>query len=232
MPSAPVGHADFLSELNESDSLAALRSAHSEKSVLVFTVGSPPKPVKTFIDNFNDKRAILNSELKEHALPADREISFKFHVGTETYFIKTFIKSHMNRYYFDMSSKVLQLKRRREPRYLVPKKWNQTAAIQLQNYRLPDLSCTVLDISLSGIRFEIHAGQKIPGFVRDDIISLKYQIYKRGEITATAIVRFLLVKPNMPTIIGLEYGNISEVQSKRVASLIDDIILFASTNKK
>ena len=180
MTAAQVGSADFLSELNEKDSLAALKSAHSEKSVLVFSIGTPPKPHKTSIDNFLGKRAILTSSLKEPALPEDREVSFKFHVGTETYFIKTFIKSHLNRYYFDMASKVLQLKRRREPRYLVPKKWSQSAALQ-------SVPCSVVDISLSGIRFEFSGKHTIPVLQRDDIVSVKFQIHKRSEVAATAI---------------------------------------------
>lgn len=224
MSAAQVGSADFLSELNASDSLAALKSAHSEKSSLVFSIGTPPKPYKTSIDNFLDKRAIL-AGLKDHNLPSDREISFKFHVGTETYFIKTFIKSHLNRYYFDMTSKVLQLKRRREPRYLVPKKWSQTASMQSN-------PCTVVDLSLSGIRFEFSAKQKLAVYQRDDIISLKFQIHKRGEVSATAIVRFILSRPDNSVIMGLEFADISEVQSKRVASLIEDIIIFSSVSKK
>ena len=225
MPAAPVGHAEFLSELNESDSLAALRSAHSEKSALVFTIGSPPKPIKTSIDNFLDKRAILTNDLKKYKLPEDREISFKFHVGTETYFIKTFIKSHMNRYYFDMASKVLQLKRRREPRYLIPKRWNQSASLQ-------SISCTVIDISQSGVRFEFSGKQKLPIFQRDDIVSIKFQIHKRGEVSATAIVRFIMNKPDKNVIMGLEIAKITDVQSARVASLVQDIILFGTTSKK
>lgn len=225
MSAAQVGSADFLSELNESDSLAALRSAHSEKSSLVFSLGTPPKPHKTSIDNFLDKRAILTSELKDYNLPSDREISFKFHVGTETYFIKTFIKSHLNRYYFDMTSKVLQLKRRREPRYLIPKKWSQTASMQ-------SVPCTVVDLSLSGIRFEFSAKQKLAAYQPDDIVTLKFQIHKRGEVAATAIVRFILKRPDKSVIMGLEYANITDVQSKRVASLIEDIILFSSVSKK
>lgn len=225
MSAAQVGSADFLSELNETDSLAALRSAHSEKSILVFSIGTPPKSHKTSIENFLDKRAILTSALKEHNLPSDREISFKFHVGTETYFIKTFIKSHLNRYYFDMTSKVLQLKRRREPRYLIPKKWSQTASLQ-------SVPCTVVDLSLSGIRFEFSGKQKVPVFQRDDIVSIKFQIHKRSEVSATAIVRFILNKPDKSAIMGLEFAKITDVQSERVASLVQDIILFSTTSKK
>ncbi len=225
MSAAPVGSADFLSELNETDSLAALRSAHSEKSVLVFSIGSPPMPYKTSIDNFLDKRAILTSNLKEHNLPSDREISFKFHVGTETYFIKTFIKSHLNRYYFDMASKVLQLKRRREPRYFIPKKWSQSASLQ-------SVPCAVVDLSLSGVRFEFSGKQKVPVLQRDDIVSVKFQIHKRSEVAATAIVRFVLNKPDKSAIMGLEFAKITDVQSERVASLVQDIILFGTTSKK
>ena len=225
MSAAQVGSADFLSELNETDSLAALQSAHSEKSVLVFSIGSPPKSYKTSIDNFLDKRAILTSNLKEHNLPSDREISFKFHVGTETYFIKTFVKSHLNRHYFDMTSKVLQLKRRREPRYWIPKKWNQSASLQ-------SVPCAVVDLSLSGVRFEFSGKQKVPILQRDDIVSVKFQIHKRSEIAATAIVRFVLNKPDKSAIMGLEFAKITDVQSERVASLVQDIILFGTTSKK
>ncbi len=225
MSAAPIGSADFLSELNETDSLAALRSAHSEKSALVFSIGSPPKPYKTSIDNFMDKRAILTSNLKEYKLPSDREISFRFNVGTETYFIKTFIKSHLNRYYFDMTSKVLQLKRRREPRYLIPKKWSQSASLQ-------SVPCSVVDISLSGIRFEFSGKHKVPVLQRDDIVSVKFQIHKRSEVAATAIVRFILNKPDTSAIVGLEFAKITDVQSERVASLVQDIILYGTTSKK
>lgn len=225
MSESSVGSADFLSELNATDSLKALKSAHSQKSVLVFSIGTPPKPYKTSIDNFMDKRAILTSNLKEHNLPSDREISFKFNVGTETYFIKTFIRSHLNRYYFDMTSKVLQLKRRREPRYLIPKKWIQSASLH-------SVPCTVVDISLSGIRFEFSGKHKFPVLQRDDIVSIKFQIHKRSEVAATAIVRFVLSKPDQSAIMGLEFAKITDVQSERVASLVQDIILFSTTSKK
>ena len=230
MPSQPVAQADFLSELNESDSLFALRSAHSENSVLVFNFGTPPKPLKTYIENFLDKRVVLTGKLNNFSFPADRAISFKFQVGTETYFIKTFVKSHLNHYYFDMSSKVQQLKRRREPRFLIPKKWKQSATIILNPAQ--QLRCSAVDISLSGIRFEIMAEQAVPHFVRDDIIALKFQIHKRAEMSATAIVRFILNRPNLPVIMGLELADTTEVQKSRIASLIEDITLFGSVTKK
>jgi|GEM_PF-6354457 len=225
------GITEFLIELNETDSLAALQGANSQKSALVFKVDNYPNPIKTTIDNFSDKRVILLNDLNEFVLPLDKEISIKFNVGTEVYFIKTFIKSYLNRYYFDMSSKVIQLRRRKEPRYVIPKKWEQTACIILNILKQDLLKCTVLDISLSGIRLEIFTPKKSPiGLIykRDDIIKIKFQIYKRAEMTTTAIVRFILNRPNLPTLIGLEFANMTAVQKERVANIVEDIGLLSS----
>lgn len=231
MPPSEI--AALLTELNDTDALVALHAAHSQKSALVLKVDSYPKPIKTFIDNFLDKRAILPKELKEIQLPEDKEISIKFNVGTEVFFIKTFIKSHLNRYYFDMTSKVIHLKRRGEPRYIIPKnfKWKQTGAIVLNESRKAELKCTVLDISQSGLRFEIANCKDAPAFQLDDVIKIKFQIYKRAEIVSTAIVRFILTRPGMPTTIGLEFAGMPDVQKNRIASIIDDIKLFNSLAK-
>lgn len=223
--------AEFISELNETDSLSTLHRAHSEKSILIFKLDIYPNPIKTFIENFLDKRAILPRDLTELKLPTDKEVSIKFSVGTEIYFIKTLIKSHLNRYYFDMSLKVFQLKRRREPRFLVPKKWQQTACIVLNTAKLVQLKCTVIDISLSGIRLEIAKGQTTALYQRNDIIKIKFQIYKRAEIASTAIVRFVLNRPNFPILIGLELAEMPDIAIERVANIIEDINL-ANTNKK
>lgn len=222
---------EFLTELNDTDSLAALHEAHSQKSILVFKVDAYPNPIKTFIDNFLDKRAILPSDLTDFKLPTDKEVSFKFNVGTEVFFIKTFIKSHLNRYYFDMTSKVIHLKRRGAPRHIIPKKWSQTAGIVINAAKLTLLKCTMIDISLSGARFEIEPKQNVPDFQCEDIVRIKFQIYKRAEIDCLAIIRFISKKPNAPVIVGLEYVEISDVQTKRIASIIEDINMFVKVTK-
>lgn len=228
--SQAAGITEFLSELNESDSLSALRSAHSEKSALVFKVDSHPTPIKTFIENFLDKRALLPSEANVVKIDPDKEVSIKFNVGTEVFFVKTFIKSHMNRYYFDMGSKVIQLKRRKEPRFMIPKKWAQTAAILGSSTKPEPIKCNVVDISLGGIRFEIT--QQHPTYQRDDIIKIKFQIYKRAEVSTMAIIRFILVRPNMNSIVGLEFAEITDVQKERVSHIVQDINMFNANTKQ
>lgn len=225
-----TGITEFLNELNEAESLIALRSAHSQKSHFVFKVEEHPNPIITSIDNFLDKRAILTTEVKDIKISDAKEVSMKFNVGTEIYFVKAHIKSHLNRYYFDMSSKVIQLKRRKEPRFLIPKKWTQSAGIFIAPPKIETLKCNVVDISLSGIRFEVP--ERCPVLKRDDIIQIKFQIYKRGEVTLKAIVRFALLRPNMPAILGLEFtADTPHVQKERVAHIVEDINMFNSLNK-
>jgi hypothetical protein len=222
------GITEFLNELAESDALAALKEAYSSRSPFVFKVEGVDQPTKAYINSFADKKIFLTTEPGIN-LPTDKEISLKFLVGTEVYFIKTIFKLHMNRFYIDMNAKVIQLKRRKEPRFLIPKGWNQSGAILLPK-GAEVLNCNVMDISKSGVRFEIIDPVKIP-FHRDDIIKIKFQVHKRGEVATTAIVRFFMNRPNSTALMGLEFANITEVQNERVASIVDDIQMFNSTHK-
>lgn len=220
------GNAEFLIELGEAESLSALREAHSQQSPFVFKIADQA-PMRMQIVNFLDKRAILDAEVNHIKLPDNQDISFKFNVGTEVYFVKTKVKSHLNRYYFDMSSRVIQLKRRKEPRWLIPKKWTHSSCVVLP--KGTQLPCQVHDLSQSGIRLEVMEGQ--PQYKRDDIINIKFQIYKRGEVITPAIVRFVLVRPGANMLLGLEFAQISEVNSQRVADTIGDIKMYNSTVK-
>jgi c-di-GMP-binding flagellar brake protein YcgR len=135
----------------------------------------------------------------------------------------------MNHFYVDMGVKVIQLKRRKEPRFHIPKGWNQSGAIFLPKAN-EILKCSLIDISKSGVRFEV-LDQIKTTFKRDDILKIKFQIHKRAEVQTTAIVRFALHRPNANSIIGMEFATISEVQNERVSSIVEDIQMFNSTQK-
>lgn len=227
--SSSGGITEFLNELSETDGLAALKGAYSNRSPFIFKIEGVDQPVKAYINTFIDKKVILTPEPANLNLPVDKEISLKFLVGTEVYFIKTVFKNHLNHACIDMNAKVIQLKRRKEPRYLIPKGWNQSGTLILQN-ATQTLKCNVIDISKSGIRFELLEQPKLH-LHRDDIVKVKFQIHKRGEVQTTAIVRFSLNRPNATSLLGLEFANITEVQNERVASIVTDIELYLSTYK-
>lgn len=226
------GISEFITELNEIDSVATFQKALSQKSDLIFKVANYPHPIKTQIDNFSDKRIILQSELKKFNVPEETEVSIKFSVGTEIYFVKTYIKSYLNRYYFDMSSRVLHLQRRKEPRFQIPKKWNQTGSIITNLLKNKQPAFTVIDISYSGMRLEVANPLFVNDLKQDEIIKIKFQIYKRAEITTKAVIRYILHKTNAPTYLGLEFAKMQTLEEERLASTIEDIRLFNSSQKK
>ncbi len=217
---------EFLVELPESQSLAALRSAHNEASILVFKTDSHPNPIKAKIESFIDKKTILQTDPPEAKIALDKELSIKFNVGTEIFFVKTMLQKHMNRYFFDMHAKVIQLKRRKEPRFTIPKKWTQSAFINLDKQ---SFACRVQDISLSGLRLEVL--EKCPVYKREDQIKIKFQIYKRSEVQATATVKFALFKEGLNPILGLELTEISEAHKQKVEGIVEDILTFNTYTK-
>lgn len=225
------GITEYIKELTELDSLATLQKARTQKSMLTFKLDNYQHPIKTIIDNFSDKRVILQNDLKNLTITNKQEITITFHVGTEVFFIKTFIKSHLNRYYFDMASPVLHLQRRKEPRFLIPKKWNQTGFIITSSIKSKQPPFTVIDISLSGMRLEVKPPHLINECKTNDVIKIKFQIYKRAEIITKAVIRHALHKNEGPSFLGLEFAKMPNLESERLSSIIEDICLFNSATK-
>lgn len=226
--SAPAA-VDFLNELNEVDSITALQKACSQDSVIVFKLAEYPIAVQTVIDSFIDKRAMLGREVSELKFDMDQVVSIKFNIGTEVFFVKTKLKRHLNKVYFDMFSKVIQLKRRKEPRLVVPKRWAQTANILSAANPAEVLKCHVHDISQSGIRFELLDNSVI--FSREDVIKIQFKIYKRAEVVTDAIVRFCLNRTNQNALLGMEFYNLKDIQQERIASIVSDIVHYEATAK-
>ncbi len=212
--SAP-GVVDFLVEVPEADAFQVLQTAAAKKSIFVFKLAEAPTPYQTTIESFFDRRVILDKDVAHLEFNPEQDVSIKFNVGTEIYFVKTKLKKYLNRIYFDKSSKLIQLKRRKEPRYVVPKKWTQVAS-------LGGIPCTVQDISLSGIRFECLDQSVV--FKTKEVVSIQFQVYKRAAITTDALIHFFLSRQGQSSLIGMEFQGMKEVQQEKVKAVIEDII--------
>jgi hypothetical protein len=221
------GITEFLNELSDSEALAALREAFIQNSPLIFKMEQLAQPVRIFIDTFANKKIFVIPDPSDLELPTDKEYSIKFNVGTEVYFIKTMFKVYLNRVYVDMGVKVIQLKRRKEPRFLIPKNWQQSSSILVTPTEI--IKCHVADISYSGIRFEILGSH--PDYKRDDFVKIKFQIHKRGEVVTPAVIRFILRRANASTLLGMEFLEISNTNQARVTGVVNDIQMHNSTQK-
>ncbi len=221
---------DFLNELDARESLVTLQTAYSQKSVLYFKTEAADKMVACTIDGLIDKRAILKIENPEIPIATDVETSIKFNIGTEVYFVKTPILKLGNMAFFDMGVKVIQLKRRKEPRYLLPKKWQQASSILGANPKIKPIPCTVIDISLSGMRLEVKELYQLP-LQRDDVIKVQFQIHRRAAVICDALVRFYLRRTGNGTLLGLELIFTNEMQKERVVGIVEDLIGFQKGQK-
>ena len=221
---------EFLIDLNENESFLALQSAYSQKSVLLFKTEAAPKIINCTIDSFVDKKVILKLEDPSTPIAVGVEVSMKFSLGTEVYFVKAPIKKQGTLAYFDVSAKVIHLKRRKEPRYVIPKKWNQAAAIISASPGIKPVPCTVIDISASGLRLEVKESVHI-NCKRDDIIKVQFQIHRRAEVACDAIIRFFMNRNGAGTLLGLELIFMKEVQRERVVGVVEDINGFLTAVK-
>ncbi len=208
------GVIDFLVDVPDDEVMTLLQNASSQKSIFVFKLAEFPNPLQTTIESFFDKRVILDKDIAQVQFNSEQDVSIKFNVGTEVFFVKTKLKRYLNRIYFERTAKFVQLKRRKEPRFIVPKKWAQTA-------KLNGISCVVQDISISGIRFECLDPKILIN--SKEVVQIQFQIYKRAELTTEAVVHFFLSRANNTSLIGMEFKNPGENFKDKVKAIIEDI---------
>lgn len=220
---------EFLNELDEKDSITTLQSCYSHKSALIFKTDASPNAVKATIESFTDKKVVLSLENNDTPVTTEVVVSIKFNIGTEIYFVKAPLKKYLNKVYFDQTTRVIQLKRRKEPRYQIPKKWTQTAAVLNPTLELRSVKVNVVDISLSGIRLEVL--QELNFCKMGDTLKFQFQIYKRAEIVCEGIVRFVLTRKGSGPIIGIEFTNLKDNQKERIANIVEDLVMFTSNQK-
>jgi c-di-GMP-binding flagellar brake protein YcgR len=212
---------EFLIELEEKEAFLALHNCFTAGSDLTIRNEIEPTPVSAKIGFFADKKVYLETAHADKLAAFTGQTSIKFFIGTEVYFIKTTLEVVEKQICFDQSSKVVQLRRRKEPRYNIPEKWNQTAAIWSIELQIKN-EAKVTDISLGGCRFEI---PKLSLDInKGDQIRLQYQIFKRANVVCDAIVRFIMRKPNGTAVLGLEFTQLQKGHKSRIDSIVEDLI--------
>ena len=88
MKSMSAAVTEFLNELDEKKALEALNNCNSQKSALFFKTEAAPQMVRAVIESISDKRVILKTDPSDVLIQENVDISMKFNVGTEIFFIK------------------------------------------------------------------------------------------------------------------------------------------------
>lgn len=211
---------EFLTELDPQEAYLVLHNCFSQNSEMTMKNDMDPQPVIAKIDSFANNKLFLDTPSVDRLTLFVGLTSIKFFLGTEVYFIKTEVKIQDNTAYIDQNVKIIQLKRRKEPRFNIPEKWSQKAAVWSIEKRIKNDS-RVIDISSGGIKFEVP--QLTLDIVKGEQIRIQYQIFKRAEVVCDAIVRFVLKKPNGTALLGLEFTQLQKSHKSRISNIVEDL---------
>lgn len=212
---------EFLIELEEKDAFLVLHNCFTLNSDLILKNETDPNPISVKIGYFADKKIFLETPLAEKLATFVGLTSIKFFIGTEVYFVKTTLEVTDDQICFDQGAKIIQLRRRKEPRYNIPEKWNQTAAVWSIELKIKN-PAKVTDISYNGCRFEV---PKLSISInKGDQIRIQYQIFKRADVVCDAIVRFMMRKPNGTVVLGLEFTQLQKSHKSRINNIVEDLI--------
>jgi len=215
--------AEFLVELEENDASVVMQKCIDSFSDLIIKIDNDPQTYTAKVKRSENGNVFVETTFEEKLKTISENVSIKFFLGTEVFFVKTPLRLHEEQLCFSEKSKIIQLKRRKEERHNIPEGWPQLAAIwSIQDKTKND--ATVIDISNSGIRFEV-INLTLP-VEKGDVIRIQFKINKRTEVVCDAKVRFKLKKQNGSHIFGLEFGRILDSQKSRVRSVVDDIIAY------
>lgn len=212
---------EFLVELEEKDAFLSLHNCFTLNSDMILKNEADPNPVTARIGFFADKKIFLETAQTEKLATFHGQTSIKFFIGTEVYFIKTVLEVIDDQICFDQGSKIVQLRRRKEPRYNIPEKWNQTAAIWSIELKIKN-PARVTDISYNGCRFEVP--KLTLNINKGEQIRIQYQIFKRADVVCDAIVRFIMRKPNGTTVLGLEFTQLQKSHKSRIYNIVEDLV--------
>mgnify|MGYP001619197918 CR=1 FL=1 len=153
------------------------------------------------------------------------EVTLKIIFQNRLFFLKTHIKKFNDDYYFENYENFFELIRRKNPRFLIPSHWSQSAIIQSAQ-ATNGLKCLakILEMSKSGMKLTI--GPVLPRYEKNHEIKLKFKVFKRGEITLSA--KIVHLKKNIvggPTV-GIQFIEDSILLKNKILNVCDDLAFF------
>lgn len=153
------------------------------------------------------------------------EATIKIIMNNKLYFLKTDIKKVEGDYYFDSYEHLYELVRRKKQRFQIPKNWSQTAIIQsLEGDNKLKSEAIVIDMSKAGMKLNIKP--EIPCYVKNQVIKLKFKIFRRAEIQLSAKIVHLKKNSSSGPTIGVQFMDDSILIKNKIQNVCDDLAFF------
>lgn len=158
-------------------------------------------------------------------LESKPEATLKIIFLNKLFFLKTNIKKYNDDYYFENYENFFELVRRKNPRFQIPLNWPQSAMIQsVETVNGLRSLAIILEMSKSGMKLTIVP--VLPRYDKNQVIKLKFRVFKRGEIALSA--KIVHLKKNVvggPTI-GIQFTEDSILLKNKIQNVCDDLAFF------
>jgi|GEM_PF-7083844 len=157
------------------------------------------------------------------------EATIKIILLNKLFFLKTDIKKFDESYYFEKYDNFFELVRRKTPRLQIPHHWPQFAIIRaVENKNALKSVAKIIEMSKSGIKLVV--GPELPRYEKNQMIKLKFKIFRRGEIELYAKIIHHKNNPEGGPTLGAQFVDDSILIKNKIQNICDDLAFYyAST---
>lgn len=212
-----------LIQFNKQQAFEILNKAAAIRAKTQLKITEESKIHNTEIQKKLLKNRFYLPNIKED-IESNTEVTLKIISQNSLYFLKTTLMKYKNTYYFESYENLFELVRRKSPRLQIPKEWSQSAFIQSLDKNSLRSICRVLDLSETGMKLKV--GPQIPRYEKNQIINLKFKIFRRGEIVLRAKVVHLKKAPSGGPIIGVQFADDTKLIKNKIQNIYNDLAFY------
>ena len=151
----------------------------------------------------------------------DRTCAFSFRIGTRIFFFKSKIQMGNKGFFVDIGFDLIELRRRRHIRFIIPESLTYESVIISQVYKNLRINATLINFSESGAK--IKCRESLTGIQKGATILLSVKAERRPAFMVACEVKFILRKQISQPEIGLEFLNPDRMTLNKITNLCEDL---------
>lgn len=151
----------------------------------------------------------------------DRTCAFSFRIGTRMYFFKAKIQVGNKGFFVDIGFDLIELKRRRHVRFIIPENLTYDSVIISQVYKNLRIYAQLINFSESGAK--IKCRESLTGIQKGATVILSVKAERRPAFMVACEVKFILRKQISQPEIGLEFIAPDRMTQNKIINLCEDL---------
>ncbi len=151
----------------------------------------------------------------------DRTCAFSFRIGTRIFFFKSKIQLGGKGFFVDIGFDLIELRRRRHIRFIIPEYLTYESSIISQVYKNLRINAQLINFSESGAK--IKCRESLTGIQKGATIILSVKAERRPAFMVACEVKFILRKQISQPEIGLHFVNPDRMTQNKITNLCEDL---------